>query len=112
MPVQHITARPPRKRHTRAASHDDGSRSVAKVQSILRGMGWKGDLKTSGPLSPALTDGEFGPVTRRDWQQSANKRGLDPTFERLGPNTVRVSPATYAALSKLSGGVAGIYIPR
>lgn len=113
------TAEPP--------SPAEGQYSVANVQAILRALGWRGHLTTRGPLSPDLTDGlspkyEDQPsVTRDDWQQSARKRGLDPTFIRVDSVTVHVDPETYATLRdvarSMGGNVVGIgrgrriYIP-
>jgi hypothetical protein len=89
-----------------------GEYSVDAVQRILVALGWRGHLTTKGPLLDALTDGLYGPVTHDDWQQSANKRGLDATFVRLGPRSVHVDPATYDALRALAkdkgGNVVGI----
>jgi hypothetical protein len=87
---------------TTAETPPPAGTSVASVQRILVGLGWRGHLTTQGALQPSLTDGEYGPVTHDDWQQSARKRGLDPAFERLGPNTVEVNPDTYAALRELA----------
>jgi len=100
--------------------HQDGPREydIAELQHILIGLGWRGNLTTSGPLSPALQDGLYGPITRADWEQSAKKRNLDPTFERVTGQTAHVDPDTYDALKALArskGGVVGarrkMYIP-
>lgn len=135
------TAAPRKPAHRRRAQHAaaadthtaeppspaEGQYSVANVQSILRALGWRGHLTTHGPLSSDLTDGlapkyENEPsVTRDDWQQSARKRSLDPTFIRVDSTTVHVDPETYAALRdvarSMGGNVVGIgggrrvYIP-
>lgn len=121
LPVQHIRGRVKRKhkrKHAPAAA-DDGTRSVASIQSVLRGLGWRGRLTMKGPVSRDLTDGESPlhwpaqpSATFDDWQQSARKRKLDPSIERLGPNTARVNPDTYRALSAIAQpSVAGLYIP-
>ncbi len=108
LPKQHPAAPAPRP----TTRTDREAVSVASAQKLLVKLGWRGDLTTKGPVIPELEDGEYGPITHRDWAQSANKRGLDPTFERIGPNTVRVNPATFAALQRVAGGgVSGIYIP-
>lgn len=99
---------------TSAASPEPGVVSVANTQKILVKLGWRGDLTTQGALSTALNDGEYGPVTARDWAQSANKRGLDPTYTRLGPNTAGVNPQTYDTLKTVAFGsaaISGIRIP-
>jgi hypothetical protein len=106
LPVQHITASP----------HDDGIpvTSVANVQGVLRGLGWTGHLTTKGPVIPELKDGLFGQITVDDWEQSANKRGLDPTIVRVNGTTVHVHPDTYSALvavARSKGAVVGIYFP-
>lgn len=90
----------------------EGEYSVDQVQRILVSLGWRGHLTTKGALQPELTDGLFGPVTSDDWQQSARKRGLDPTFVRLGPRSVHVVPETYRTLRdvarSMGGNVVGI----
>jgi hypothetical protein len=108
---QHVEqhARPTKRRKRPAVGVE--VRSVADAQKVLRGLGWKGHLTTKGALSRDLTDGDYGPVTRDNWQQSARKRQLVPLFERVGPKTVRVNAGTYAALAKLSSGVAGLRLP-
>jgi hypothetical protein len=116
--VQHTPRRDPRTRPAparptpgRNSSGDNGRRSVAQAQSVLRGLGWRGAGTTKGPVQKSMTDGLYGPATAGNWKQSARKRGLDPTFTRLGPRDVMVNPKTFAALSKLSGTVSGIHIP-
>lgn len=106
MPTQVITSEQP--------VADTGGRSVADIQAILRGLGWTGHLTTKGSVQNILRDGLFGPATHDDWQQSANKRRLDPTMERTGPDTARVSVDTYNALKAIAKpGVSGsVYIPR
>lgn len=114
LPIQHIRI-PLFKSSPRAAkpapvSVARGDVSIEQTQKILRDLGWKGHLTTKGPVSRDLTDGLYGPTTHDDWVQSANKRGLDPRFDRLGPKSVRVNPDTLAALKRVTG-VSGIYIP-
>lgn len=76
--------------------------SIATIQRILVGLGWRGHGTTHGALQPELTDGLWGPVTRDDWQTSAHTHGVDPTIERLGPETAHVDPDAYAALRSLA----------
>jgi type II secretory pathway pseudopilin PulG len=76
--------------------------SVASVQDILVRLGWKGKLTTTGALSKDLTDGLFGSATVANWQQSANKRKLDPKIARDSATTVAVSQATFLALKSLA----------
>jgi hypothetical protein len=104
-------------------THAAGEYDIAELQAIERNLGWRGHLTTKGALSPLLTDGEYGPVTRDNWAQSANNRKLDPMFERTGPNTAQVNPDTYAQLKSVArqlkldpqgsvvGGRRRLYIP-
>lgn len=96
----------------------DGEYPIAHLQKILVGLGWRGDNTTSGPIVPALKDGLYGPVTHGDWQRSAVKRNLDPSFDRVSSTVARVDPDTYATLKALAvskGAVVGarrrMYIP-
>jgi len=89
-PVQHHA------KHTRKAG--PGDVRVRQLQKILVALGWRGDATTSGPLIPALQDGLYGPITRRNWQRSARKRNLDTTFARINGKWAHVSLATYKAL--------------
>lgn len=105
-----------------------GEMSVASVQSVLRGLGWTGGTRdqsgwhgrtVTSTNSELLSDGEFGPLTVDCWERSATKRNLDPVIERVGPNTARVDPDTYAALrsvARQSGAVVGrgrkLYMPK
>lgn len=82
--------------------------SVARIQAVLRGLGWTGDnaTKASHPaMSPDLTDGDYGPVTAGNWVRSARKRQLDPTIERIDGQHVHVNPDTFAALMKVARGL-------
>jgi hypothetical protein len=108
LPVQHITARAP------ADIDAAGNANVSALQRVLVKLGWRGHLTTKGALSSKLTDGEYGATTHDDWMQSAHKRNLDPLIERIGPNTARVNPKTYAVLKSAAAAkssVSGIRIP-
>jgi hypothetical protein len=87
-----------------------GEYDIAELQAILRKLGWRGRLTTSGPIQPALTDGLWGPATHDNWVQSANKRKLDPTIVRITGQTAHVHPSTYAALKRVAtaAGVVGV----
>lgn len=89
-----------------------GNVAVSDAQRILVGLGWRGHLTTSGPLHPELKDGEFGPVTADDWAQSARKRGLDPTFARVGPTTAHVDRKTYETLKQVAQSKGAVIVGR
>lgn len=86
-----------------AASHvedhqDEGVYTVARIQALLRGLGWTGRNSMQGPVQAPLKDGLYGPVTAENWQRSANKRGLDPSIVRIDGTHVHVAPETFKAL--------------
>ena len=76
--------------------------SVASVQDILIRLGWRGDNLTSGPISPKLTDGEYGSMTANNWIRSANKRKLVNTITRVDGYTVRVDEKTFLELKAVA----------
>lgn len=123
-PSQHpadVPAAQPAPAHSNVETHQSGDvvYTVARVQAVLRGLGWTGDNQTKATrksVSPDLTDGNYGPVTAGNWVRSAHKRGLDPTIDRVDGQHVTVNPDTYAALVKaaraLGANVSGtMYIP-
>lgn len=61
---------------------------IAPLQRLLNQLGEK-----------LTQDGLFGPGTKGAWARQAQKRRLEPAFDRAGPKWAWVSQQTYAALS-------------
>jgi hypothetical protein len=71
-------------------------RTVADLQNILIGIGWKA---TTIPRPGSKDFGLFGPKTAGAWGTSSQSRKLNPTFNRASATEAFVDPATLAALS-------------
>jgi hypothetical protein len=78
--------------------------STAAVQDVLIRLGWRGKGTTSGNISKDLTDGLYGPTVASNWQQSANKRKLDPSISKASADgkQVSVSEKTFLSLKALA----------
>lgn len=62
--------------------------SVGIMQDILKRLGVK-----------LTRDGNFGPSTRTAWMTKAKAKRLDGSFDRAGPTSAWIVPATYDALA-------------
>lgn len=62
--------------------------SVGIMQDILKKLGVK-----------LTRDGNFGPATRTAWMNKAKAKKLDGSFDRAGPTSAWIVPATYDALA-------------
>jgi peptidoglycan hydrolase-like protein with peptidoglycan-binding domain len=69
--------------------------SVTEGQGIVRKLGSKGKI----------SDGKWGPDTKRAWEDQARRRKLDQGVSRVDGVTMAVNPATYEALKDAAGGI-------
>jgi hypothetical protein len=75
-------------------------KSVAELQHILIGLGWKA---TTIPRPGAKDFGLYGPKTAGAWSKSSSDRKLNPTFQRASATEAYVDPKTDSTLLAASG---------
>lgn len=78
-----------------AAAHTTPLHEMAPTHEVLVADAQRIAITLGQSLKP---DGLFGPKTAGAWATLARKRGLEPSFVRIGPRTASVDAHTLAAL--------------